>query len=96
MKPELRERIVKSLVQELRSSTTRSGDVDWYIGFKPSAQTPVEETEYDPRTGEIVNNTEIGDRATFLQQWDNTSSFFIEDDIPDRDSGTYSFRLHNI
>lgn len=93
--PQLRERLVKQLVQELRSSTTRGGDQDWYIGFGPNADTPVEESEYDPRTGKIVNNTQVGDRATFLQQWDKVGSFFLEDDIPDRDSGTYSYRLHD-
>lgn len=95
MTPQLRERLVKELVQELRSSTTRGGDQDWYIGFKPSAETPVEESEYDPKTGKVVNNTKIGDHATFLQQWDSEGGWFIEEDDVPRDSGTYSFRLHD-
>lgn len=97
MTPQLRERLVNSLVKELRSSTTRGSDADLYIGFKPSAETPVEESEYDPKTGKIVNNTKIGDHATFLQQWDKDGGWFIEeDDIPDRDSGTYSYKLHDL
>jgi hypothetical protein len=96
MTPQLRERLVKELVQELRSSTTRGGDQDWYIGFKPSAETPVEESEYDSRTGEVINNTKVGDHATFLQQWDNDGGWFIEEDDVPRDSGTYSYRLQNL
>jgi hypothetical protein len=97
MNPVLRKKIVEELVKEIAASSYRAGDAEWYIGFKPSAQTPVEEMEYDPRTGEVVSDTRIGDRATYLQQWDDAGSFFLEDDdIPDRDSGTYSFRLQNL
>jgi hypothetical protein len=96
MTPQLRERLVNSLVKELRSSTTRGSDADWHIGFK-GVETPVEESEYDPKTGKVVNNTAIGDHATFMQQWDNEGGWFIEeDDIPDRDSGTYSYKLHDL
>lgn len=87
----LRKKLVNELVRELRSSSVRSGDVDWYIGFK--SDTPVEETERDPKTGKIVNNTQIGDRSTFLQQWDADNVGYVEED--ERDSGTYSFRLWN-
>lgn len=90
-------RIIKELVEELKSSNHYPSDADLYIGFKPSAETPVEESEYDPKTGKIVNNTKIGDHATFLQQWDKDGGWFIEeDDIPDRDSGTYSYKLHDL
>ena len=96
MDQQLRKNIVDSLVRELRSSTVRSSDADWYIGFK-GAETPVEESEYDPKTGKIINNTRVGDHATFLQQWDKDGGWFIEeDDIPDRDSGTYSYKLQNL
>ena len=90
-----RKKFVDGLVKELRSSTVRGGDQDWYIGFKPSAETPVEEMEYDPRTGKVVSDTRVGDHTTFLHQWNNNGSFYLEDDIPDRDSGTYSYRLWN-
>lgn len=97
MNTQLRERIVNTLVKELVSSTTKPGDHDWYVGFKPSAETPVEESEYDPRTGKIVNNTRVGTHATFLQQWDDVGSYFIEEDgTVTRDSGTYSYKLQNI
>lgn len=96
MDSKLRKKLVDTLLKELNGSSYRRGDADWYMGFKPSAETPVEESEYDPRTGKIVNNTKIGNRATFLQQWDADGSFFLEDDDVQRDSGTYSFRLQNI
>lgn len=97
MTPQLRERLVTSLANELKSSTTRGSDADLYIGFKPSAETPVEESEYDPKTGKVVNNTKIGDHATYMQQWDSEGGWFIEeDDISDRDSGTYSYKLHDL
>mgnify|MGYP006272987713 CR=1 FL=1 len=95
MNPILRKKLIEDLVKELNGSSYRTGDADWHMGFKPSAETPVEESEYDPKTGKVVNNTTVGDHATFLQQWDADGSFFLEDDIPDRDSGTYSFRLQN-
>lgn len=94
MDPNLKERIIKTLVNQIRSSSVRSGDVDWYIGFKPTAQTPFEETERDPRTGKIVNNTEIGDRATYLQHWGHGGKGFLEGD-EERDSGTYAARMWN-
>ena len=97
MNPQLKERLVTSLVKELKTSSVRGSDADWYIGFKSNTETPVEESEYDPKTGKIVNNTNIGDHATFLQQWDNEGGWFIEeDDIVDRDSGTYSYKLQNL
>lgn len=76
MDPIVRKKFIESMVKELRSSTVRSSDADWYIGFK--SDTPVEESEYDPKTGEIINNTTIGDRSTFLQQWDADNTAFIE------------------
>ena len=89
MTPEKRKAIVEKLVEFAKSSTVRGGDADWYLGFK--ADTPVEETERDPKTGEIVNNTEIGDHSTFLQQWDARSVGYLEGE--ERDSGTYSYRM---
>ena len=97
MNLQLRERLVQSLAKELKTSSVRGSDADWYIGFNPEAETPVEETEYDPKTGKVVNNTEIGPHATFLQQWDKDGSFFLEDDdVKDRDSGTFSYKLQNL
>lgn len=96
MNSQIRERFVKSIVKELRGSTVRSSDADWYIGFNPESETPVEESEYDPKTGEIINNTQVGNHATFLQQWDNDGGWFIEEDDVKRDSGTYSYKLRDI
>jgi len=92
MTPERRKALVEQLVDFIRSSTVRGGDKDWYLGFK--ADTPVEETERDPKTGKIVNNTEIGDHSTFLQQWDTRNVGYLEGE--ERDSGTYSYRLQKL
>jgi len=98
MEKSIRDRIVRELAEELKTSSFRGSDADWYIGFNPNDEL-ANESEYDPKTGKIINNTEIGDHATYLQQWDASTSgggFLEEDDIEDRDSGTYSFRLQNI
>ena len=92
MNSQLRERLIKSLVQELKSSTVRGSDADWYIGFGPDSNTPVEESESDPKTGKVINNTTIGGRNTYLQQWDADNVGYVEEE-DERDSGTYSFRL---
>lgn len=92
MDPKIRERFVKSLVKELRSSTVRSSDADWYIGFTPSQET-ANESEYDPKTGKVVNNTKIGDDTTYLNQWDADNTGYLEEDDIDRDSGTFNNRL---
>jgi len=94
MNQQIKERIVNTLVNQLKSTSTRSSDADWYIGFKPSAETPVEESEYDPKTGNVINNTAVGTHATFLQQWDAAGSGYVEEDDVKRDSGTYSFNLN--
>ena len=86
-----RKKFVDGMVKELRSSFVRSGDVDWHLGFKPDAETPVEETERDPKTGKILNNTKVGDFTTFLNQWDADNTGYVEGE--ERDSGTYSFEL---
>lgn len=91
----LRKKLVNELVKELRSSSVRSGDVDWYIGFK--TDTPVEETERDPKTGKIVNNTKVGKFASYLNQWDADNTGYVEEmgvaADHERDSGSYSYRL---
>lgn len=76
MNPKARKQFIESIVKELRSSTVRSSDADWHLGFK--SDTPVEESEYDRKTGKVINNTEIGDHSTFLQQWDADNTGFLE------------------
>lgn len=92
MDPKIRERFVKSLVEELRSSTVRGSDADWYIGFTPSQET-ANESEQDPKTGKVVNNTKIGDDTSYLNQWDADNTGYLEEDDIDRDSGTFNNRL---
>ena len=85
-------KLIEKLVDELKSSNHYPSDADWHTGF--NSDTPVEESEIDPKTGKIVHNTSVGDHATFLQQWDTSSGGFLEGE--ERDSGTYSFKLNNL
>lgn len=92
MDPLVRKKLVNSLVEELKTSSYRGSDADWYIGFTPDQET-ANENEYDPKTGKIVNNTEVGNHATFLNQWDADNTGFLEEDDIERDSGTFNNRL---
>ena len=89
-------KIIEKIAEELKTTSVRPGDADWYIGFKPDQNT-ANESEYDPKTGKVVHNTTVGDHTTYLQQWDADNTGYIEeDDDAKRDSGTYSFKLNNL
>lgn len=71
-------KIVEKLAKEVqdwnvKSSNLRPSDADWYIGFGDDVNT-ANENEYDPKTGKLIKNDEIGDYTTYLQQWDSDDS----------------------
>lgn len=86
-------KIIEKLAAELKSSNHYPSDADWHIGFGPDQNT-ANESEYDPKTGKVIYNTSVGDRATFLQQWDDSAGGFLEDE--QRDRGLYSIKLFNL
>ncbi len=88
-------KIIEDIAAELKSSNHYPSDADWYIGFGAD-QNIANESEYDPKTGEVVNNTTVGDHSTFLQQWDSSAGGYLQDEDVQRDSGTYSFKLNNL
>lgn len=79
-------KIVEEVVEELKSSNHYPSDADWYIGFKLDQNT-ANENEYDPKTGRIIKNDEIGSYATYLQQWDPEPEGYLEEDDVERDNG---------
>lgn len=80
MDPKIRERFIKTMVEELRSSSVRGSDADWYIGFNPDHET--------------ANESEVvGYYPTYLNQWDADNTGYIEEDDVQRDSGTFNNRL---
>lgn len=89
-------KLIEKIADELKTTSVRPGDADWYIGFGADTNT-ANESEYDPKTGKVVHNTSVGDHTTYLQQWDADNTGYIEeeDDVK-RDSGTYSFKLNNL
>jgi len=81
-------KIVEKLAKEVqdwnvRSSTIRPSDADGWIGFRKD----IPENEYDPKTGELIKNDEVGTYATYLQQWDADNTGYVEEDKVQRDSG---------
>jgi len=83
-------KIVEDLAKEvqdwdIKSSNMHSSDADGWIGFRKD----IEENEYDPRTGKLVKNDEIGDHVTYLQQWDSRDSDqpYLEDEKRDNGIG---------
>ena len=85
--PLLIRKLIEKVIGELKSSNHYPSDADWYIGFKPDQNT-ANESEVDPKTGKVLYNTTVGDRTTYLNQWDadNTGYLEEEDDVP-RDNG---------
>jgi hypothetical protein len=78
-------KVIENLAKEIKSSTVRSSDADWYIGFGDDVNT-ANESEYDPKTGKVINNTSVGDHTTYLNQWDADNTGYLEEDEP-RDNG---------
>jgi len=82
-------KLVKQVAEELelKSSNHNPSDADLYVGFKfGDDQQTANESEYDPKTGKILNNTKVGNRATFLQQWDAEQTGYLDEYEP-RDRG---------
>lgn len=83
-------KLVEKIAQEvkLKSSNHYPSDADLYVGFKfGDDQQTANESEFDPKTGEVIHNTSIGDYPTFLQQWDVEPEGYIEEDDVKRDNG---------
>ena len=81
-------KIVEDLAKEVhdwgvKSSNMHSSDADGWIGFRSD----LPENEYDPRTGKLVKNDEIGDHVTYLQQWDADNTGYVEEEDVKRDNG---------
>ena len=83
-------KIIEKLAREMqdwnvKSSNMHPSDADWYIGFGDDNNT-ANESEYDPKTGEVLKNDTIGADVTYLQQWDADNTGYLEEDEP-RDNG---------
>jgi hypothetical protein len=81
-------KIIEDLAKEMhdwdvKSSNMHSSDADGWIGFRSD----IEENEYDPKTGKIVKNDEIGTYATYLNQWDADNTGYLESEDIRRDNG---------
>lgn len=81
-------KIIEDLAKEVhdwnvKSSNMHSSDADGWIGFRSD----VDENEYDPRTGKLVKNDEIGNHTTYLQQWDADNTGYVEEEDVKRDNG---------
>jgi hypothetical protein len=86
--------IIRKLIEnikkeiELKSSNHYPSDADWHIGFRfGDDNLTANESEYDPKTGKIINNTKVGSRATYLQQWDTEPEGYFENKDVKRDNG---------
>lgn len=83
-------KLVKKIAEELKlkSSNHYPSDADLYVGFKfGDDQQTANESEYDPKTGEVIHNTSIGDYPTYLQQWDTEPEGYLEGEDVVRDNG---------
>ena len=83
-------KIIEKLAREMqdwnvKSSNVHSSDADWYVGFGDDNNT-ANESQYDPKTGEVLKNDTVGTRATYIQQWDADNTGYLEEDEP-RDNG---------
>lgn len=70
----------------IKSSTMHPSDADGVIGFRRD----IPENEYDPVTGKIIKNDEVGDFPTYLQQWDG---YYAEEKDVQRDNGVGLARI---
>lgn len=89
-----RKLLVRKLIEklagelELKSSNHYPSDADWHIGFRfGDDNLTANESEYDTKTGKVINNTKIGNRATYLQQWDTEPEGYLEARDVKRDNG---------
>jgi len=87
-------KIVEDIAKEvhdwsIKSSNMHSSDADGWIGFRSD----LPENEYDPKTGKLVKNDEIGNYATYLNQWDADNTGYLEEEDVDRDNGVGLARI---
>lgn len=81
-------KIVEDLAKEMqdwnvKSSNLHPSDADGWIGFRKD----IPENEYDPKTGKLIKNDEIGTYNTYLQQWDADNTGYVEEEDVKRDNG---------
>ena len=79
-------KIVEKLAREVhdwdvKSSNMHPSEADGWIGFRKD----IPENEYDPKTGKLVKNDEIGDYVSYLNQWDADNIGYVEEE--ERDNG---------
>lgn len=88
-------KVVEKLAKEvhdwgIKSSNIHPSDADGWIGFRKD----IPENEYDPRTGKLIKNDEIGDDVTYLQQWDADNVGYVEEEEDvKRDNGVGLARI---
>ena len=68
-------KIVEDIAKEMhdwsvKSSNMHPSNADDVLGDYTWDQEINKENEYDPKTGKLIKNDEIGDYTTYLQQWD--------------------------
>jgi hypothetical protein len=90
-------KIIEKLAREVqdwnvKSSNMHSSDADWYIGFGADVNT-ANENEYDPKTGKLIKNDEIGDDVTYLNHWDADNTGYLEGEDVKRDNGVGLARI---
>lgn len=81
-------KIVEDLAKEMqdwnvKSSNLQPSEADGWIGFRKD----IPENEYDPKTGKLVKNDEIGTYTTYIQQWDADNTGYLEEEDVKRDNG---------
>jgi len=78
-------KIIEDIAKEfkLKSSNMHPSDADWYIGFGDDKNT----------ANEVIHNTDIADRPTYLQHWDGDNTGYVEEDDVKRDRGI-GYQMH--
>ena len=87
-------KIIEKLAREVqdwdvKSSNMHPSDADWYIGFRSD----LPENEYDPKTGKLIKNDEIGSDVTYLNHWDADNTGYLEGEDVKRDNGVGLARI---
>jgi hypothetical protein len=92
-------KIIEDLAKEVqdwnvKSSNMHSSDADAFAGDYNWAKEINKENEYDPKTGKLIKNDEIGDYTTYIQQWDaDNVGYLEEEDEEPRDNGVGLARI---
>lgn len=85
-------KVIERLAREVhdwtpKSSNMHPSDADAVLGDYPYIKSINKENEYDPKTGKLIKNDEIGDFTTYLQQWDADNIGYVEEEDVKRDNG---------